>query len=58
MLKLEVLRDLAEDLLLLSINAEMKENEEVRVLARNVREIAEKILQIIEENNGKGSDSR
>ncbi len=58
MLKLELLRDLAEDLLLLSINAEMKENEEVRVLARNVREIAEKILQIIEENNGKGSDSR
>jgi len=53
----EILRELAEDLLLLSINAEMKENEEVRILARNVREIAERILKILEENDGKGIDS-
>jgi len=37
MRKLEVLKDLAEDLLLLSINAEMKEDEEVQVLAKSVR---------------------
>jgi hypothetical protein len=57
MKRLEILRELAEDLLLLSINAEMKENEEVRILARNVREIAERILKILEENDGKGIDS-
>jgi hypothetical protein len=57
MQRLEILRELAEDLLLLSINAEMKENEEVRLLARNVREIAERILKILEENDGKGIDS-
>jgi hypothetical protein len=57
MQRLEILKELAEDLLLLSINAEMKENEEVRILARNVREIAEKILKILEENDGKGIDS-
>jgi hypothetical protein len=57
MQRLEILRELAEDLLLLSINAEMKENEEVRILARNVREMAERILKILEENDGKGIDS-
>ncbi|MFZ8834907.1 MAG: hypothetical protein ACO2O5_12050 [Candidatus Caldipriscus sp.] len=57
MKRFEILRELAEDLLLLSINAEMKENEEVRILARNVREIAERILKILEENDGKGIDS-
>jgi hypothetical protein len=57
MQRLEILRELAEDLLLLSINAEMKENEEVRILARNVREIAERILKILEENDGEGIDS-
>ncbi|MDT7903942.1 MAG: hypothetical protein RQ967_01845 [Candidatus Caldipriscus sp.] len=57
MQRFEILRELAEDLLLLSINAEMKENEEVRILARNVREIAERILKILEENDGKGIDS-
>jgi hypothetical protein len=57
MKRFEILRELAEDLLLLSINAEMKENEEVRILARNVREIAERILKILEENDGKGVDS-
>jgi hypothetical protein len=57
MQRLEILRELAEDLLLLSINAEMKENEEVRILARNVREIAERMLKILEENDGKGIDS-
>jgi hypothetical protein len=57
MQRLEILRELAEDLLLLSINAEMKENEEVRILARSVREIAERMLKILEENDGKGIDS-
>jgi hypothetical protein len=57
MQRFEILRELAEDLLLISINAEMKENEEVRILARNVREIAERILKILEENDGKGIDS-
>jgi hypothetical protein len=57
MRKLEVLKDLAEDLLLLSINAEMKEDEEVQVLAKSVREIAEKILRILEEKDGEGSNS-
>ena len=57
MQRFEILRELAEDLLLLSINAEMKENEEVRILARNVREIAERILKILEENDGEGIDS-
>ena len=57
MQRFEILKELAEDLLLLSINAEMKENEEVRILARNVREIAERILKILEENDGKGIDS-
>jgi hypothetical protein len=57
MKRFEILRELAEDLLLLSINAEMKENEEVRILARNVREIAERMLKILEENDGKGIDS-
>lgn len=57
MQRLEILRELAEDLLLISINAEMKENEEVRILARNIREIAERILKILEENDGKGIDS-
>jgi hypothetical protein len=57
MQRFEILRELAEDLLLLSINAEMKENDEVRILARNVREIAERILKILEENDGKGIDS-
>jgi hypothetical protein len=57
MQRFEILRELAEDLLLISINAEMKENEEVRILARNIREIAERILKILEENDGKGIDS-
>jgi hypothetical protein len=57
MQRFEILRELAEDLLLLSINAEMNQNEEVRILARNVREIAERILKILEENDGKGIDS-
>jgi hypothetical protein len=57
MQRFEILRELAEDLLLISINAEMKESEEVRILARNVREIAERILKILEENDGKGIDS-
>ncbi|MEO0139412.1 MAG: hypothetical protein ABIL16_04440 [candidate division WOR-3 bacterium] len=58
--KFELLKDLLDDLIILSINAEMQDYEPMRVLAGDIREIAERMKTIIlelEENYDKGDDN-
>ncbi len=58
--KFELLKDLLDDLIILSINAEMQDYEPLRVLAGDIREIAERIKTLVlelEENYGKGDDN-
>ncbi len=59
--ELKNLKETVEDLIILSINAEMEEYEPMRVLASEVRNLAERMKRIIsemEEKYGKGDDSR
>lgn len=58
--KFKLLKDLLDDLIILSINAEMQDYEPMRVLSLDIREIAEKMKSIIlemEKNYGEGNDN-
>jgi len=58
--ELKNLKETVEDLIILSINAEMEDYEPMRILAGEVRNLAERMKRIIsemEEKYGKGDDS-
>lgn len=58
--RIKLLEDLLDDLIILSINAEMQDYEPMRVLAGDIREIAERMKTLIselEEKYDKGNDN-
>ncbi len=59
--EINMLKSFVEDLIILSINAEMEEYEPMRVLASEIREVAERMKSLLseieKEEENEGNDS-